>query len=110
MISGFFKTYLIQFLMIVLLTLIATLGVFYFQKNALKNELKMKKDEVLELKTKIILLKKNSKTEIANAVNAVDVNKTIDEIKEIKREIFEINDHGNNSNILGGMFFMHPSN
>jgi len=106
-----FKTYLIQFLVGVNVLQLASNSLFYFQKNKLKNELKTQKHQVLELKTQILLLKKNCKTEVENSINMADTNRTIEEIIKLQEvdsseEVNQCNHANNSSDILHGMFLM----
>lgn len=61
MISNFFKTYLIQFLIGVILSLSATLGVFYFQKNSLHADIKTKDVKIGSLESLLKACKENKK-------------------------------------------------
>lgn len=97
MISNFFKTYLIQFLIGVILSLSATLGVFYFQKNSLHADIKTKDVKIGSLESLLKACKENKKVEVLESKWA---NK---EPKEIHYE--PIISEDNNSDFSSIQFF-----
>jgi len=110
----FFKTYLIYILGSTIVISWAYIAYLKYNENSLKRELKTQKATMEEQKKEIVLLKKNNKVDSVNTEIKSTAENAIEEIKKIqeeeKREELAAHRHGDNSsNILNGVFLMHPS-
>ena len=113
--KNFFKTYLLYILGSIIVVSWLYIAYLKYNQDTLKTELKTQEATISKQKKEIYLLKKNNKvdsvnTEIkASTDNAIDIIKQLQE--EEKHEELAAHRHGDNSsNILNGVFFMHPSN
>jgi len=111
----FFRTYLLYILGSIIVFLIAYIAYVKYNENTLKTELKTQKQTISKQKKEIYLLKKNNKVDSVNTEIKSSTDNAIDMIKQLqeeeKHEELAAHRHGDNdSDILNGVFLMHPSN
>ena len=111
----FFKTYLLYILGSIIVVSWLYIAYLKYNQNTLKTELKEQKETILKQKKEIYLLKKNNKVDSVNTEIKSSTDNAIDMIKQLqeeeKHEELAAHRHGDNdSDILNGVFLMHPSN
>lgn len=109
----FLKTYVIYILLGIIITLTVAITYLFLAKQIAENEIKMRKNDILELKKEIFLLKENAETDVANAEIKTSSENTLQELKKLKEldqdEELETHDHtNNNGRIFDGMYLISP--